>query len=231
MSKSKDRRLRDEGFEFWGAITASLSHDINNVFAIINELSGLLDDFFHAADQGDVMDIEKLKSATRRISEQVSRGQTHVRQLNRFAHTVDYRHATIDLNDAVDAVATLCGRMATLRRITVATRLADVSPKLEGSAFDVQHVIFRCIDMALDAGEQGDVVEIAVEPHDDGARLIVANRSAVASVHDLETKRDSLDTLVAEIHGTVESVISAGQPLRLTVSLPRSLNSTGNDHD
>jgi C4-dicarboxylate-specific signal transduction histidine kinase len=228
MSKSRDRRLRDEGFEFWGAITASLSHDINNVFAIINELSGLLDDFFHAADQGGGMDIDKLRSTTRRISEQVSRGQTHVRQLNKFAHTVDHRRATIAVNDDVEAVATLCGRIATLRRIKIATRLADVSPQLEGCAFDVQHVIFRCIDMALDAGEQGDVVDIAVEPHNDGVRLTVANRSAVASVHDLETKQDSLAMLVAEMNGTVESVISVGQPLRLTVSLPRSLNTTGN---
>ena len=43
MNDAKQRLLREKGFGFFGAITASLSHEINNVFAITNELSGLLD--------------------------------------------------------------------------------------------------------------------------------------------------------------------------------------------
>lgn len=51
MSEAKDLLLREKGFGFSGAITASLSHEINNVFAIINELSGLLEDFLLVDDE------------------------------------------------------------------------------------------------------------------------------------------------------------------------------------
>jgi len=231
MSDPKERGVRDDGFEFWGVITASLSHEINNVFAIINELSGLLDDIFHAADPGKPMDIGKLQSATRRISEQVTRGQIHVRQLNRFAHTVDHQRITMDLNEEVAAVAALCGRFATLRRIGLETRLPEASPRLEGRAFDVQHVAFRCIDIAFDASGPGDVVEVAVEPRGDGARLVVGNRSALVSAPTLEDKLAALAVLAGAINGTVETTFAEGQPLRLAVSLPRSLDAAGNDHD
>ena len=68
MSDAKEQLLREQGFGFFGAITASLSREINTVFAIINELSGLLDDFFHAAEQGTLLNVEKLKGTTQRIA-------------------------------------------------------------------------------------------------------------------------------------------------------------------
>ena len=50
MVRSPDRDLaaRQNGFAFFGAITASLSHELNNVLATIKELSGLLEDLVHA---------------------------------------------------------------------------------------------------------------------------------------------------------------------------------------
>ena len=225
MSDAKELLLREKGFGFFGAITASLSHEINNVLAIINELSGLLDDFFLAAEQGAPLNVEKLKGTTQRIAAQVERGQEYVKRLNGFAHTVDDKQITIVLNEAVEAITTLCRRFGTLRRVELETSLPGASPRIEGSAFDLQHIIFRCIDIILSASRQGDVIQIDIEPQDDGARLIFAGRSPVESAAELESKQDFLILLVAEMQGTIESVIQAGQPVRLEVSLPHSLRS------
>ena len=225
MSDAKEQLLREKGFGFFGAITASLSHEINNVFAIVNELSGLLDDFFYAAEQGRPLDVEKLKGTTQRIAAQVDRGQKVVKRLNGFAHTVDDEQTTIVLNETVEAITALCRRFGMLRRVELETRLPEASPRIEGSAFDLQHIIYRCIDIVLSASNQGDVVQIDVEPQGDGARLVFANRSALESTAELEPKRDFLAVLVTEMQGAIESVIQAGQPVRLEVSLPRSLRS------
>ena len=231
MSDAKERLLREKGFGFFGAITASQSHEINNVLAIINELSGLLDDFFQAAEPGAPLNVERLKGTTQRIAAQVERGQEHIKRLNRFAHTVDDNRHTIAVNETVEAITGLCRRFGTLRRVELETNLPGVSPRIEGSAFDLQHIIFRCIDIVLNASKQGDVVQIDVEPLGDGAHLIFANRSAVESVAELESKRDVLAVLATEMHCVVESVIHAGQPVRLAVSLPYSRNSRGKDHE
>ena len=223
MSDAKERLMREKGFGFFGAITASLSHEINNVFAIINELSGLLDDFFHATEQGVELDVEKLKRTTQRIAAQVERGHEYVRRLNGFAHTVDGKQTSIVLNEAVEAITTLCRRFGTLRRVELETSLPGASPRIEGSAFDLQHIIYRCIDIVLNASRQGDVVQVDIEPQGDGARLIFASSSAVESAAELESKRDFLTVLVTEMQGAIESVIQAGQLVRLEVSLPHSL--------
>ncbi len=231
MSDAEEQLLREKGFAFFGAITASLSHEINNVFAIINELSGLLDDHFHAAENGAPLDVERLKGAAQRIAAQVRRGQDYVEGLNGFAHTVDHRRIAIALNETVEAITTLCRRFGVLRQVEIETRLPETSPRLEGSAFDLQHIIYRCIDIALDASQRGDTVHIEVEAQGEGARLVFASGSVAESVAELESKRDFLAVLVTGTRGVVESVIQAGQPVRLVVSLPHALNSRGQDHD
>jgi C4-dicarboxylate-specific signal transduction histidine kinase len=220
MSDANERLLRAQGFRFFGAISASLSHDINNVLATINELSGLLDDSFCAAETGAPLNAEKLKGTTKRIAAQVQRGRGYVTQLNGFAHTVDNESASVMLNETVDAVTTLCRRFGSLRRVELEASLSGASPRIEGSAFDVQHIVFRCIDIVLNASEQGDVVQIGVESENDGARLVFAGGSAVESAVELEAKRDVLAVLVAEAQGTMESVVQVGCPVRLEVSLP-----------
>ncbi|MFC1609418.1 hypothetical protein ACFL6C_00535 [Myxococcota bacterium] len=222
MTDTKESLLRDQGFAFFGAITASLSHEINNVFAIINELSGLLDDFFEGSEQGAPLNVERLKKTTERISTQLERGQAHVKRLNRFSHTVDNKQTTVVLNETVEAITTLCQRFGTLRRVDLQTNLPDTSPRIGGNAFDLQHMIFRCIDMVLNTSQEGDVVQISVEPQGDGARMIFTGHSPVESAAQLASKRDFLTVLVSEMQGLLESEIQAGQPVRLTVSLPRA---------
>ncbi len=222
MGDARERLLRESGFGFFGAITASLSHEINNVLAIVNELSGLLDDFFRAADSGAPLDLDRLKGTTQRIAAQVDRGREHVKRLNTFAHSVDDAGTTIAVNEAVEAITTLCRRLGSLRQVELEGGLPDTSPRIVGSPFDLQHIVFRCINLVLGVSKQGDVVSIEIEPQEDGARLIVASRSALATSTGLEPKLELLAVLVAAAQGTVDATIQVGQPVRLQVSLPGS---------
>ena len=219
MADAAEQLLRAKGFGFFGAITASLSHEINNVFAIVNELSGLLDDFLQASEQGTPLKPERLKGTTERIAAQVERGQEYVRRLNRFAHTVDEEQVPVDLNETVGAVTTLCRRFGLLRRVELETALPETSPRIQASPFELQHIIYRCIDIQLDAASEGDVVEIAVQPQGEGARLTFAGRSPADGGAELERKRDFLEVLVEEMGGVVDGAIESGQPVRLEVVL------------
>ncbi len=217
--------LRKKGLGFSSAITASLSHEISNVFAIVNELSGLLDDYFHVAEQGSPLNPEKLKETTTRIAVQVERGQKYVKQLNQFAHSIDDKQIPPVFNETVEAITALCRRFGVLRRVEIETSLPVESPPIAGNAFDLQHIVFRCIDIVLNVSKQGDVIRINVVSQGNRACLVITNNSAVESVSELESEMDFLAVLVAEMRGEIESVIQTGQPARLTVSLPQSLNS------
>ncbi len=224
MSSAKEHLLRKQGFDFFGTITASLSHEINNVFAIINELSGLLDDWLVAADHDAPLDAKKVKGITQRIATQIKRGQGYIKQLNELAHTTDDEQSTVVLNEAARTITALCQRFGTLRRVELETTLPETAPRIETNAFDLQHVMFRCIDIVLAASNPGDTVRMDIEPQGDGARMKFAGGSVVNSVTELESRVSFLTTLIAEMQGTTESEIHIGQPVRLTVSLPSSVS-------
>ena len=44
--------VTESGLQFFGKMTASISHEIKNVLAIINENAGLLEDLALMADRG-----------------------------------------------------------------------------------------------------------------------------------------------------------------------------------
>ena len=226
MNDGREKFLRQQGFGFFGIITASLSHEMNNVFATINELSGLLDDFFCAAERGAPLNLEKLKVQTQRISAQIKRGQRYVKRLNKFAHTIDNNPATVVINETVEAITTLCRRFGTLGRVKLETGLPEtkISSRLEGSEFDLQHIIFRCTDIVLGIANQGDVINIDMELKKGEFSLVFTGPSAVKSLTEVESKQKLLRLLVTEMKGVVESVIKIGQPVRLAVFFPTPLN-------
>ena len=220
MTDETNLVLRDKGFAFFGAITASLSHEINNVFAIINELAGLLDDFFVAADKGAPLNLERLRKTTRRIAKQVDRGKTQVKRLNQFAHTVDKGRAMVELNESAEAVATLCRRFGVLRSVEIQPVIPEDSPHTNAKKFDLQHVIYRCVEIALGASREGDALRIEVEPGDGGGRVVCTSASPVEDIAEAEAMTGFLGILVEEMQGKLEAEIVAGEPVRLTVSFP-----------
>ena len=135
------------------------------------------------------------------------------------------------LNETVEAMTTLCRRFGKLRRVELETSLAPSSPRIEGSAFELQHIIYRCIDLVLSASQQGDIVRIDVEPGPNVARLIFAGSSAIESAAELESKRELVALLLAEMKGAIEAVIQPGQPVVLEVSLPNAPGKGGREHE
>ena len=69
MSAASDPGDRERSLAFFGAASAGLSHEINNVLAIINELSGLIGDVAAAADRAAAPpDAALLRAVPGRIS-------------------------------------------------------------------------------------------------------------------------------------------------------------------
>jgi len=77
------------GVRFFGRMSASISHEIKNVLAIINENAGLLDDFALMAEKGMPLDPRRLGKVAESLMKQVRRADAIVRNMNKFAHSVD----------------------------------------------------------------------------------------------------------------------------------------------
>jgi C4-dicarboxylate-specific signal transduction histidine kinase len=210
---------------FFGAITACVSHEINNVLATTNELAGLLDDMLQAADQGHPLDPDRLRNLPGRIARQVERGQTHVRRLNRFAHTVDHLRTTFDVNQTLGAINNLCQRFGKLRKVTIPLSLPDASPQVEGNPFDLQHLFYRAIDLLLRATEEGGTIEITVTAPESALQITFAS-SAELAADQPPPRCETLAALVGGLGGELtDPGPCTGPSTVLTVTLPRRLGS------
>ena len=227
MSSHEEQLTFDECLRFFGAITASLSHEINNVLAIVNELGGLMDDFLAAADGGQPLDPKKQREILSRISSQVTRGIGYVQQLNNFAHSSDETDGAVDASDSFERITGLCGRFAKLRNVTLDISLPKENFSLRGSAFMLQHVVFRAIEIALLTSNRGDTLRVGLEDAGPGAHVRVENPSPLEETEEVKVKLEFLTQLVGKLGGKLVKEPVFGEPLEFTLYLPAMLGENG----
>jgi light-regulated signal transduction histidine kinase (bacteriophytochrome) len=105
--------------QVFGKISAAVSHDLKNVLAIINESAGLLDDLALRAAKGIEIPPDRLNVATARILKQVKRGDTVLKNLNRFAHTTDAPILQTNVAETMALMVDLAGRQAAMKEIAL----------------------------------------------------------------------------------------------------------------
>jgi C4-dicarboxylate-specific signal transduction histidine kinase len=117
-STSSQQRER----QFVAAVCASLSHEIKNCLAIINENAGLMGDLAMLATQGRPVDPERHTRIAQAVKKHVRRADQLVRHLNQFAHSGDVASRELDLADTICFAVTLFERSALKvgRRLTTA---------------------------------------------------------------------------------------------------------------
>jgi signal transduction histidine kinase len=167
------------GIRFYGTMVASISHEVKNVLAIINENIGLLEDYNSLAARGVPIDPAKLEQLLLRIKNQVQRGDLIIQNLNRFAHSGDEPVRKIALGDLVGLVCVLSTRFATLRGITL-TFEKGAAPTVRTAPFHLENLIWLCLKSAIEASAPKEAIEIHIEAAAAGAciRISCAPQSA-----------------------------------------------------
>jgi C4-dicarboxylate-specific signal transduction histidine kinase len=168
-----ERQLMENGLAFFGAITASVSHELNNVISIIYQSAGLLEDLLLGAEQGRPIKNERLKQIAGNISHQTERGVKVIKRLNSFAHSVDDPRREVDINALVENLTALTGRFAGLKKVNLETSFSEQAITLETGPFNIQQVLFLTIQQALASSIEGDSITIRVEASDEGGRISV----------------------------------------------------------
>jgi len=210
-----------QGLQFFGKMSATISHEINNALAIINENAGLLQDFTLMADKGIPLDPKRLNSLAGKVIRQIQRAEGIVRNMNRFAHSVDESSKSVNLGDIVEFVAALSGRFASMRGVTVEPKPTVVPVTVTTNPFFLENLIWLCLDFAMDTAGEGNTIDIFTEKTENGAqvRIMQVEDPAKAPLDRFPTKREKalLDALKAGLTTELE----AGE---LVITLPRDID-------
>jgi len=173
MENNKEQNFKNQSLAFFGAITASVSHELNNVIAIINELTGLLDDMRYGAEQGQPVGPERLKNLHERLDRQVKRGEKIIKRLNKFAHSTDQPILEFDLNEVMGNLVELSRRLADMKMVALHYDAGEIPLQFTGNPFELQHIVFRCIRLLLESAEKDSAVNLAVHKMNEDYSLTI----------------------------------------------------------
>jgi len=161
----------ETGLRFFGNISAAVSHELKNVLAIINENAGLLEDLALMADRGISTNPERLKLVAAKVKNQVSRGDAILKNLNRFAHSIDETFKTVELNEIIELFLALTDRFAVMRNVAVEAKYSEVPVTIRTAPFFLINLLWGCLDFAMEVAGEGKFVEIAVQKTAGGAQI------------------------------------------------------------
>ncbi|EHJ49071.1 histidine kinase A domain protein [Solidesulfovibrio carbinoliphilus subsp. oakridgensis] len=153
---------------FFGRVSASVSHELKNILAVINEQAGLLDDLSRLAGRGMPLDPERLALAASCLLKQVRRGDAILTHLNRFAHTADAPRREVSLAETAALAVALGERQASMRQVALsATPGPDA--RVSTDPFVLCRLLALCLEWAMAAPDTGKTVAVCVEAGGDGA--------------------------------------------------------------
>lgn len=216
---NKNKSLRENGLAFFGKISASVSHEINNVFSIIGETAGLMADIIYSVEQGRALDLGKIKTLAENISRQVERGKQIVKRLNKFSHCVDEAVCTFDPKEMLANLVALCQRLAEMKKVKVVFNYPEKSNSLHSNSFIIQNAAFLCLETALSVSEKESSIEVTLTSSSNGIRLDI-DAPALSSGDDFDSRRRFLDLLTAEINGNLDLTILSDDRERITLNFP-----------
>jgi signal transduction histidine kinase len=164
--------IGENGLQFYSKISASMSHDIKNTLAIINENAGLLDDFILMADQGVSIKPERLKTMAAMITRQVGRANEIAKNMSRLAHSLDLPVCDVNLNETLQLFTALTSRLSKMRNVSMGISESSDAVTVETSPFFLMTLIWYLLDCTAAAGDVASIT-LAAENREDGARVVL----------------------------------------------------------
>jgi len=190
------------GIQFFGKMSASISHDLKNVLAVINENAGLLEDLCLMAEKGKSLDPVRLKRLAGDVKNQIRRGDRIISSMNTFAHSADSESVTIDLRELLGLLVELSLRYASMRGVRLEIDRPSDSVTVTTSPFVLLNLLWFCLEYAMTAAGPGKTVEIAAEKTADGAWLRfrkLTGMDTAAGAFPAEPERALMRVLNAQI--------------------------------
>ena len=156
-----------ESLAFFGSVNASISHELKNIMAIISETAGFLNDLAKMAKGGAAIEPDMLTSTTDSIIEEIQRGFTTIRQMNRFSHSVDTSVGPIDLMVILDLVRNLCGYLSFAGKMHIRPVDGRITPIVLTCPFILQAIIYQVAFQAFQNEGPGAELYVSVQSRDD----------------------------------------------------------------
>lgn len=176
---------------FFGRITASVTHELNNVISIIEQNTGLLSDLIAGEERGIPISTERLAGVAEKIQKQTRRGLGIIERLNRYAHTTDHDTVEYDVTEVIANLVELSRRLVQRKKLELLLEPAESDVRAIGNPFALQHAVFGALMLALEAGETESELAVGIRLDDNHPAVYIKLQG------DADIVRDGLRPLQA----------------------------------
>ncbi len=171
--KIKTRYPADTETRFFGTITASVTHELNNVMSIISQTGGLLEDLLAGQRLGREIPLELLQRIADKVAAQTERSIEIINRLNRFAHGADEPEGVFNLTETLLNIGQLAERLVILRGAVLSLPPDDMTLEMEGHQFKIQQLVFLAFLAILPEMQKGDNVDLTLDKANDAAHISI----------------------------------------------------------
>jgi C4-dicarboxylate-specific signal transduction histidine kinase len=219
VDEASTGRRPDAGLVFFGAITAGISHDLNNVISTIDQVAGLLSDLVAGAEAGRPVPLERLQTVHERLKRQTTRGAGIIKRLNTFAHSTDEPRREVALDVLLGDLLAIGQRYVDLRKAQLELPPAAAPLRIVGDPFRLQQAIFAALQRLLGGTEPGDTIAVALSGEEDEAVVTLTGPAGAAAAGE-DAGRIQLEGLLAGLGGRLERSVADGRET-LVLRIPR----------
>lgn len=191
--------LGEAGLQFFGKMSASISHEIKNALAVINESAGLMEDLSLRAEKGIPVDPERIKKQSGNIVKQVRRMDGIIQNMNKLAHSIDEPLKTVDLAETVTLVTNLSTRFAAMRGVVLAYQPPPKPMMILTSPFFLENLLWLCLDFAMNAAVTAKTINLLIDSAERGARVRFTPLDRIPDTTGREFPEERMKALLAAL--------------------------------
>lgn len=145
---------------FMGDILASVTHEMQNVMAIIKESGALVDDILNLNGPPRMRYGDKLEESLQHIREQVGRARDLMLMLNGFAHAASDYSQSCDVVHFAKQISVLAERMVRMGECRLDVKLEGEPLPVFGNALMIMQSMYLALSAVLEGCASGDTISL-----------------------------------------------------------------------
>lgn len=186
---------------FMGEILASVTHDMQNIMAIIKESGALAEDIIALNKFTRIKHRDKLDSALCNIKDQVARGRSLMIMLNGFAHAAEDFPGACDLVRFSEQIGVLAARMVRLKECELIYEPYTEPITVRGNALLLMQSVYIGLDSLLGTCSAGDTLTLSIISEKKAKSTTAAVHMRTRNSQTIPKCGLTLATLITELDG------------------------------